>query len=155
LASVVVVVIPSGVEETIVASLPTCNVSTSPLGSVVQPAGGDSYGKTQSDNPARARRCLDDPCICTQDEKEVAVVSNAAKTIELPEDLQAFAEERVRTGKSASIADVVRDALEEKKRSLLREALDAGIAELDTGRGVESSPDGLMAEVYADVGIDR
>lgn len=80
-------------------------------------------------------------------------MSNTAKTIELPEDLQEFAEERVRTGKSASVADVVRDALEEKKRAVLREALDAGIAELDAGHGVETSPDELMAEVYADVGL--
>ncbi len=43
-------------------------------------------------------------------------MSNRAKSIELPEDLQAFAEERVRAGKNASVADVVRDALEEKKR---------------------------------------
>jgi Arc/MetJ-type ribon-helix-helix transcriptional regulator len=82
-------------------------------------------------------------------------MSNAAKAIELPEDLQAFAEERVRSGKSASVADVVRDALEEKKRSLLREALDAGTAELDAGRGAEISPDDLMAEIYADVGLPR
>ncbi len=80
-------------------------------------------------------------------------MSNTAKTIELPEDLQAFAEERVRSGKSASVADVVRDALEEKKRAVLREALDAGIAELDAGRGVETTPDDLMAEVFADVGL--
>ena len=80
-------------------------------------------------------------------------MANTAKTIELPEDLQEFAEERVRTGKSASVADVVRDALEEKKRAVLREALDAGIAELDAGHGVETSPDELMAEVYADVGL--
>jgi Arc/MetJ-type ribon-helix-helix transcriptional regulator len=79
-------------------------------------------------------------------------VSNAAKTIELPEDLQAFAEERVRAGKSASVAEVVRDALEEKKLAVLREALDAGIAELDAGGGVESSPEELMAEAYANVG---
>lgn len=80
-------------------------------------------------------------------------MSNSAKTIELPEDLQEFAEERVRAGKSASVADVVRDALEEKKRAVLREALDAGIAELDAGHGVETSPDELMAEVYADIGL--
>ncbi|MEJ7730217.1 MAG: hypothetical protein WKG00_13490 [Polyangiaceae bacterium] len=80
-------------------------------------------------------------------------MASTARTIELPEDLHEFAEERVRTGKSASVADVVRDALEEKKRSVLREALDAGIAELEAGHGVETSPDELMAEVYADVGL--
>ena len=80
-------------------------------------------------------------------------MSNTAKTVELPEDLQAFAEERVRSGKSACVADVVRDALEEKKRAVLREALEAGIAELDAGHGIETSPDELMAEVFADVGL--
>jgi Arc/MetJ-type ribon-helix-helix transcriptional regulator len=80
-------------------------------------------------------------------------MSNTAKTIELPEDLRAFVEERVRSGQSASVADVVRDALEEKKRAVLREDLDAGIAELDAGRGVETSPEDLLAEVYADIGL--
>jgi Arc/MetJ-type ribon-helix-helix transcriptional regulator len=85
--------------------------------------------------------------------KPVAM-SNAAKTIELPEDLQAFAEERVRAGEGASVEDVVRDALEEKRRSVLREAIDAGIAELDAGEGVEASPERLMSEIYASVGLE-
>jgi len=80
-------------------------------------------------------------------------MSNTAKAIQLPEDLQAFAEERVRTGKSTSVAEVVRDALEEKRRAVLREALDVGIAELKAGLGVEGSPDELMAEICAEVGI--
>jgi Arc/MetJ-type ribon-helix-helix transcriptional regulator len=79
---------------------------------------------------------------------------NAAK-IELPADLQAFAEERVRAGKSASVADFVREVLEEKKRAVLRDALDEGIAELDAGLGVESSPEELMAEVRAEATISR
>jgi Arc/MetJ-type ribon-helix-helix transcriptional regulator len=37
-------------------------------------------------------------------------MAQASKTIELPEDLQAFAEERVRTGQNTSVAEVVRDA---------------------------------------------
>jgi Arc/MetJ-type ribon-helix-helix transcriptional regulator len=82
-------------------------------------------------------------------------MSNPTRTIELPEDLQAFAEERVRAGKSASVADVVRDALEEKKRAVLREAIDEGIAELDAGLGVQSSPDELMAQVRAEAGLSR
>ncbi len=81
-------------------------------------------------------------------------MANPARTIELPEDLQAFAEERVRAGKYASVAEVVRDALEQKKLAVLREALDAGIAELDAGLGVEATPDELMAEVSAEVGLE-
>lgn len=84
----------------------------------------------------------------------VLFMSNAAKTIQLPEDLQAFAEERVRAGQSASVADVVRDAMQEKKLAVLRAALDEGIAELDAGLGVETTPDELMAEVSAELGLD-
>jgi hypothetical protein len=48
-----------------------------------------------------------------------------------------------------------RDALEEKKRAVLREALDEGIAELEAGVGVESSPEELMAQVRAEAGLTR
>jgi predicted transcriptional regulator len=78
-----------------------------------------------------------------------------AATIELPADLQAFAEERARTGKSASVADFVREVLEEKQRAVLRDAIDEGVTELDAGRGVESSPQELMAEVLAEANIAR
>jgi Arc/MetJ-type ribon-helix-helix transcriptional regulator len=81
-------------------------------------------------------------------------MSNTAKTIALPEDLQAFAEERVRTGQSSSVADLVREAVDEKRRAVLHAAIDAGFAELDAGLGVECTPDELMAEVYAEVGLD-
>jgi Arc/MetJ-type ribon-helix-helix transcriptional regulator len=82
-------------------------------------------------------------------------MSNAAKTIQLPDDLQAFAEERVRSGHGASVEDVVREALEEKKRAVLREALLEGITELDAGQGVETSPEELMVEVEAELGLGR
>jgi Arc/MetJ-type ribon-helix-helix transcriptional regulator len=82
-------------------------------------------------------------------------MSNAARTsLELPDDLQAFAEEQVRAGKSPSVADVVREALEEKKLAVLRVALDVGIAELNAGKGAERSPDELMDEVFAEVGLE-
>jgi Arc/MetJ-type ribon-helix-helix transcriptional regulator len=75
-------------------------------------------------------------------------------TIELPEDLLAFAEERVRTGNGASVAEVVREALEEKRLAVLGAALDEGIAEIDAGLGVEFTPDELMAEVFAELGLE-
>jgi Arc/MetJ-type ribon-helix-helix transcriptional regulator len=82
-------------------------------------------------------------------------MSSAARiSLELPDDLQAFAEEQVRAGKSPSVADVVREALEEKKLAVLREALDVGVAELDAGKGVELSPEELMDEVFAEVGLE-
>ena len=43
-------------------------------------------------------------------------MDNPSRTIELPEDLQAFAEERVCCGKSASVEEVVRDAMAKKKQ---------------------------------------
>ncbi len=82
-------------------------------------------------------------------------MSNAPRTIELPEDLEAFAEERVRTGQSASVAEVVREALEEKRLAVLRAAIDEGDAELDAGLGVESTVEEFMAEVMAAAGLDR
>jgi hypothetical protein len=38
---------------------------------------------------------------------------------------------------------------------LLRDLLDEGVAELDAGLGVESSPEELMAEVRAEAAITR
>lgn len=75
-------------------------------------------------------------------------------TVDLPEDLRAFAEECVRTGKNASIAEVIREALEAKKRAALRESLDVGLAELDAGLVDDSSVEDFMAEVRAETGID-
>jgi Arc/MetJ-type ribon-helix-helix transcriptional regulator len=80
-------------------------------------------------------------------------MSSPARTIELPEDLQAFAEELVRTGKSASVADVVREALEAKKLATLRDAIDEGIAELDAGLGVEATPEEIVAEAAREAGL--
>lgn len=71
-------------------------------------------------------------------------MSNAAKAIELPDDLQAFAEERVRAGEYSSVADVVRHALEMQKLALLRQALDVGAAQLDAGDYVEGTADEIV-----------
>lgn len=81
-------------------------------------------------------------------------MSNPAKAIQLPGDLEAFAEERVRAGQSGSVEDVVREAMEEKKLAVLHEALDEGIAELDAGLGVETTPDDLMSEISAELDLD-
>jgi Arc/MetJ-type ribon-helix-helix transcriptional regulator len=81
-------------------------------------------------------------------------MSSGANAVDLPEDLRAFAEERVRSGKAQSVEEVVREAVEQKKLDVLREALDAGTRELDAGLGVETTPDELLAEVSKDVGLD-
>ena len=80
---------------------------------------------------------------------------HAAAIIELPEDFQAFAEERVRAGQYASVADVVRAALEEKKLAALREALDVGIAELDSGEGVVTTPKELLNDIHAELAMSQ
>lgn len=46
------------------------------------------------------------------------------------------------------------DAMRERKLTALRGALDEGIAELDAGLGVETTPDELMAEISAELGLD-
>lgn len=82
-------------------------------------------------------------------------MSNSARArIELPADLQAFAEERVRAGEYASVEEVVIDAVEKQRLAALRSALDEGIAELDAGRGETTSPADLMDEVSAELGLD-
>jgi Arc/MetJ-type ribon-helix-helix transcriptional regulator len=81
-------------------------------------------------------------------------MSKPAKVIELPDDLEAFAKERVRAGQNVSVQEVVREAVEAKKLAVLCEALDEGIAELDAGLGVETTPDELMAEISAELGLD-
>jgi Arc/MetJ-type ribon-helix-helix transcriptional regulator len=80
---------------------------------------------------------------------------NAAATVEIPEDLRAFAEERVRSGKAATVEEVVRDALEEKRLAALREALDVGLAQADAGQVVRGTPRELMARVHERHGLSR
>ena len=80
---------------------------------------------------------------------------STSATIVLPDDLRAFAEECVRAGKNTSVADVVREALEAKKREALRDALAEGIDELDAGDGVETSIDALMVEVRTETGLSE
>lgn len=84
-----------------------------------------------------------------------SAVPNAAATVEIPEDLRAFAEERVRSGKAATVEEVVRDALEEKRLASLREALDVGLAQAEAGQVVRGTPSELMARVHERHGLSR
>jgi hypothetical protein len=45
-------------------------------------------------------------------------------------------------------------ATNERKLTALCEALDVGIAELDAGLGVETTPEELIAEVWAQIEIE-
>jgi hypothetical protein len=40
------------------------------------------------------------------------------------------------------------------KLAALRAAIDAGVAELDAGHGTETTPEELMAEVWAELGVE-
>ena len=79
--------------------------------------------------------------------------ANPAHMIELPEDLRAFAEEQVRTGKAKSVDEVVRDAVEQRKLEALREALDVGIAQANAGEVVEGTPSEIMDRVRRRHGV--
>jgi Arc/MetJ-type ribon-helix-helix transcriptional regulator len=79
------------------------------------------------------------------------MANHARAPIELPTDLQAFAEERVRAGEYTSVEAVVFDALEKQRLAALRDALDAGIAKLDAGRGEATSTAAIMDEVSAEL----
>jgi len=52
------------------------------------------------------------------------------------------------------VDDVVREALEAKKRKALRDAFDEGIAKLDAGAGAEQSVEDLMNEARAEAGLE-
>ena len=78
----------------------------------------------------------------------------ARKSIQLADDLHEFAEELVRAGRYASVTEVVRAALEEMKLATLRQALDLGLAELDAGLGVETTPDDLVAQAATEAGVE-
>lgn len=81
-------------------------------------------------------------------------MSTARAHVELPPELQAFAEERVRAGEFSTVEEVVVAAVEKQRLASLRSELDAGIAELDAGKGVVTTPTGLMAEISAELGLD-
>jgi hypothetical protein len=65
-----------------------------------------------------------------------------------------MAEERVRTGQNASVDEVVREALEEKKRAALREALGVGLAARGRARRAFVAQ-GTLAEIHAELGMKR
>ena len=46
-------------------------------------------------------------------------------------------------------------ALEEKKLPALKEALDIGIAELDSGQGIVTSPEELLSEIRSELGMSQ
>jgi len=77
---------------------------------------------------------------------------NAAKTIELPEDLQAFAEGRVRAGEYASVGDVAQEAFRllqkrDERRKHARDELDEVFREMAEGNFLEPSDDEFAAAV--------
>jgi len=81
-------------------------------------------------------------------------MSNAANMIALPEDLRAFAEERVRAGEYASVGDVAQEAFRllqqrDERRLRVREDLAAIFREMDAGTYLEPSDDEFEQAVQA------
>ena len=80
-------------------------------------------------------------------------MSNPAKKIELSEDLQAFAEERVRAGEYASIDDVANAALRllqqrDEQHRRVRDELRAVFTEMENGTYLEPSDDEFAQAVH-------
>ena len=79
-------------------------------------------------------------------------MSNAAKTIELPEDLQAFAEERVRAGEYASVSAVATEALrllkQRAERRQAREELAQVFSEMEDGNYIEPTDEEFAQAVH-------
>ena len=81
-------------------------------------------------------------------------MSNAAKTIALPDDLQAFAEERVRAGEYANVVEVAQEAFRllqqrDERRHQVREDLAAVFAQMESGTYLEPSDDEFEQAVQA------
>lgn len=79
-------------------------------------------------------------------------MSNDAKDIALPEELQAFAEERVRSGEYASVSEVAQEAFRllqqrDKLRKQAREDLVAMFREMEDSGQLEPSDDELEQAV--------
>ena len=71
-------------------------------------------------------------------------MSNPAKAVSLPEDLQAFAEERVRAGEYASVDEVARDAfrlLQQRDEQKARQDLAALFDDMNAGTPLEPAED--------------
>lgn len=78
---------------------------------------------------------------------------NAAKPIELPEDLQAFAEERVRVGEFASVNEVAAEGLRllkerAKRHDQVHEELGQIFGEMENGQYIEPTDEEFARAVH-------
>lgn len=79
-------------------------------------------------------------------------MASPAKTIELSEDLHAFAEERVRAGEYASVDEVANAALRllqqrDERRREVRDELRGVFAEMEAGTYLEPTDDEFAQKV--------
>lgn len=80
-------------------------------------------------------------------------MAGSADSIELPDDLRAFAEERVRLGEYTSVSEVASEALRllrarEKRREQVREELGGLFREMDQGTYLEPSDEEFAEAVH-------
>jgi putative addiction module CopG family antidote len=81
-------------------------------------------------------------------------MSKAANVIALPDDLQTFAEERVRAGEYANVGEVAEEAFRllqqrDARRDEVREELAIVFREMDNGTYLEPSDDEFEQAVHA------
>jgi putative addiction module CopG family antidote len=84
---------------------------------------------------------------------EVLKQSSGSKTIELSEDLQAFAEERVRAGEYGSVGEVAAEAfrllkMRAERREQVRKDLGRVFQEIDDGNHVEPTDEEFARAVH-------
>lgn len=80
-------------------------------------------------------------------------MANAAKAIQLPDDLQAFAEERVRAGEYGSVDEVASAALRllrrrDERRAEVRDELGGLFREMEQGAYLEPSDEEFDEAVH-------
>jgi putative addiction module CopG family antidote len=80
-------------------------------------------------------------------------MSNPARMIELPEDLQAFAEGRVRAGEYATVGEVAHEAFRllqrrDEHRKQVREELAEVFGEMEKGTFLEPSDEEFARAVH-------
>lgn len=80
-------------------------------------------------------------------------MAGSPDSIELPDDLRAFAEERVRLGQYGSVSEVASEALRllrarEERREQVREELGDIFREMDQGKYLEPSDDEFAEAVH-------
>ncbi len=135
----------SGLPEALAEAAPA--PAPEPLPGAALPHGPDN-GSRLATNALQLRISADSATIAS------TAMPNAAKSIALPEALQAFAEERVRAGEYANVDAVAQEAFRllqqrDERRHQVRDELGALFREMEAGTYIEPSDDEFEQAVHA------